>query len=91
VPGNGVAGVVTAVGDGVDRGRTVAGHTGSQGGYAQLAAVPVERLVPVPDGVSLATAAAAVLAVGREVAPPDGSRAGVGPLRRAAHGRRVVI
>jgi NADPH:quinone reductase len=61
VPGNGVAGVVTAIGDGVERGwlgRTVAGHTGNQGGYAQLAAVPVVRLVPVPDGVSVEQAAA---------------------------------
>jgi NADPH2:quinone reductase len=61
VPGNGVAGTVTAVGDGVDPGwvgRTVAGHTGNLGGYAERAAIPVERLVPVPDGVSAEQAAA---------------------------------
>jgi NADPH2:quinone reductase len=81
VPGNGVAGMVTAVGDGVDRGwlgRTVAGHTGNQGGYAQRAAVPVERLVPVPDGVSVEQAAALLHDGPTALALFDHLRAGAG-------------
>jgi len=64
VPGNGVAGTVTGVGRGVDRtrlGQRVVAHTGAAGGgggYAELATVPVDRLVPVPDEVSLTDAAA---------------------------------
>ena len=64
VPGNGVAGTVAAVGPGVDRallGRPVAARTGGDGGsggYAELALVPADRLVPVPDEVGLADAVA---------------------------------
>ena len=64
VPGNGVAGTVTGVGRGVDRarlGQRVVAHTGAAGGgggYAELATVPVDRLVHVPDEVSLTDAAA---------------------------------
>jgi NADPH2:quinone reductase len=61
VPGNGVAGRVAAVGNGVNTGwigRRVAGHTGNEGGYADRALVAVDRLIPVPDGLDLATAAA---------------------------------
>lgn len=64
VPGNGVAGRVTAVGEGADPGwagqRVISrtgGHGGS-GGYAQQAAVPAERLIPVPDSAGLPEAAA---------------------------------
>lgn len=61
VPGSGVAGEVVAVGDGVDdgwQGRTVVGHTGQTGGYAERAVVATEALVAVPDGVDLRAAAA---------------------------------
>jgi NADPH2:quinone reductase len=64
VPGNGVAGRVSAVGEGVDRswtGRAVVAHTGEgggSGGYAKQARVQADQLVAVPDGVGLAEAAA---------------------------------
>ncbi|UBU17861.1 zinc-binding dehydrogenase [Nonomuraea gerenzanensis] len=60
VPGHGGAGLVTAVGDGVDpawTGRRVAVGT-SGGGYAEQVAVAVEELTPIPDGLGLAEAAA---------------------------------
>jgi NADPH2:quinone reductase len=64
VPGSGVAGRVSAVGEGVDRGwagRAVVARTGAgggSGGYAEQVAVPAGQLVPVPGGVGLAEAAA---------------------------------
>ena len=63
VPGNGVAGTVTSVGPGADPalvGRRVVAHTGEAGtgGYTERAVVAAGRLVPVPDGVGLAEAAA---------------------------------
>jgi NADPH2:quinone reductase len=64
VPGNGVAGRVVSVGDGVDPGwvdREVAVHTGESGGsggYAEQAVVAVEDLIPVPAGVDVRDAAA---------------------------------
>ncbi|MEY9910905.1 NADPH2:quinone reductase [Catenulispora sp. MAP12-49] len=67
VPGNGVGGVVRAVGDGVDPalvGTRVVGSTGGSGGYAEVALVPEAVLYPVPDGLAL-DAAVAVLADGR--------------------------
>ncbi|HLH99536.1 MAG TPA: hypothetical protein VKV06_02040, partial [Acidimicrobiales bacterium] len=57
VPGNGVAGRVISVGEGVDPGwlkQQVVAHTGGAGGtggYAEQAAVAVEEVVAVPDGV----------------------------------------
>jgi NADPH:quinone reductase len=60
VPGMGVAGHVSAVGDGVDGswvGRAVLADT-MLGGYASAAAVPASGLVPVPKAVPLADAAA---------------------------------
>jgi NADPH2:quinone reductase len=57
IPGNGVAGQVTSVGDGVDgswRGRTVIAHTGGPGGtggYAGQAVASLEDTVQVPDGL----------------------------------------
>src|SRR5688500_14749429 len=61
-PGSEGAGVVDAVGDGVDLrlGDRVAWamHPGS---YAEQAVVDAWKLVPVPDGVHLATAAAVML------------------------------
>jgi NADPH:quinone reductase len=64
VPGNGVAGQVTAVGDGAEPGwvgRRVVAHTGGTGGgggYAEQALVPAAALVPVPAGLGLPEAAA---------------------------------
>lgn len=66
VPGGGVAGTVTSVGDGVDDswvGRTVLAHTGGPGGtggYAEQAVVDLVATVAVPDGVSPLDAAAVV-------------------------------
>ena len=57
------AGTVEAIGDGVTRfkvGDRVA-YNGTMGAYAEAAVVPADRAVKVPDGVSLATAAAALL------------------------------
>jgi NADPH:quinone reductase len=57
------AGVVDAVGANVTNfevGDQVA-YAGVQGAYAEYANVPVERLVPVPDGVALDLAAAVML------------------------------
>ncbi|GHO95262.1 alcohol dehydrogenase [Reticulibacter mediterranei] len=57
------SGVVDAVGDGVTEvkpGDKVA-YTSVQASYAEYAIVPVARLIPVPDGVSLEDAAAAML------------------------------
>ncbi|MFC4589671.1 zinc-binding dehydrogenase [Sphaerisporangium corydalis] len=56
VPGGGVGGQVLAVGEGVDAGwigRSVVAGTGREGGYAEQAVVPVEALIPVPDGLRL--------------------------------------
>ncbi|MEU1790802.1 zinc-dependent alcohol dehydrogenase family protein [Streptomyces sparsogenes] len=55
VPGSEVAGTVTAVGDGVDTswtGRRVWAFTGVGGGYVEQAAVPVEEILPLPEGLS---------------------------------------
>ncbi|MGP4023872.1 zinc-binding dehydrogenase [Actinomadura sp. 3N407] len=67
IPGNGVGGVVTAVGPGVDEGligRRVVSGTGGTGGYAELAAVDAGGLFEVPDGLALDDAVA-LLADGR--------------------------
>jgi NADPH2:quinone reductase len=63
VPGVEGAGVVAALGDGVDgfaEGQRVAWMM-SPGGYAELAAVDAERVVPIPDGVDESTAAAVLM------------------------------
>src|SRR5919201_139241 len=66
VPGSGVAGQVSAVGDGVDPGwvgRRVIAHTGNReahDGYAEQAVVADDALVPVPDELDLRDAAALV-------------------------------
>jgi NADPH2:quinone reductase len=55
VPGGEVAGVVTAVGDGVDRawtGQRVWAATGTGGGYVEQAVAPAGDLVPLPPGLS---------------------------------------
>jgi NADPH2:quinone reductase len=57
------AGTVTATGPGVSTvrpGDRVA-YQGVLGAYAQLAAVPADRLIPVPDGVTTRDAAAVLL------------------------------
>jgi len=62
-PGNEGAGVVEAVGPDVTEvrpGDRVA-YAMATGSYAELAVVPVFRLVPIPDTVSLESAAAAML------------------------------
>jgi NADPH:quinone reductase len=59
IPGNGVAGLVTAAGDGVDpswAGRAVVARTGGNGGwggYVEQAVVSVSDLIPLPNGLSL--------------------------------------
>jgi NADPH2:quinone reductase len=64
VPGNGVAGQVIAVGDGVDpswTGRAAVARTGAaggSGGYAERAVVPAADLIPVPSELGLPEAAA---------------------------------
>ena len=63
VPGQEGAGVVTALGPdaaGVAIGDRV-GYTGVLGAYAEFAAVPADRLVPLPPGVTARQAAAALL------------------------------
>ncbi|MGH9456489.1 MAG: quinone oxidoreductase family protein [Thermoanaerobaculia bacterium] len=62
-PGVEGAGRVEGVGpdvSGLARGARVA-WTGVQGGYAELAVVPAERLVPLPEGIEPRIAAAALL------------------------------
>ncbi|MEV7739846.1 MULTISPECIES: zinc-binding dehydrogenase [Streptomyces] len=61
VPGDGVAGQVLSVGEGVDPtwvGRRVAAHVGGYGGYAEQVVVPAEALIPVPEQLDLQQAAA---------------------------------
>ncbi len=63
VPGAEGAGTVAAVGEGVTD-LTVGDHVawaGSGNSYAEQVALPANRAVPVPDGVSLQVAAAAIL------------------------------
>lgn len=63
VTGDGLAGTVAEVGDGVDpawRERRVAVATGAQGAAAEVVRASVASLVPVPDGLSLDHAAAVV-------------------------------
>src|SRR5580704_4731302 len=77
VPGNGVAGLVVAVGQGIDKevvGARVVSTTGGIGGYAGLVSVPADGLIPVPPELALRDAAA-LLADGRTA---------VGLLDRAA-------
>ena len=62
-PGNGVAGVVSAVGAGVDDGwigREVVAHTGGGGGYAERVAVSAEGVAVIPQDLPASTAAALV-------------------------------
>ncbi|MEU4926327.1 zinc-binding dehydrogenase [Streptomyces yokosukanensis] len=64
VPGREVAGVVDALGDGVDelwRGRRVVAHLGAgPGGYAELAVTDVDRLHEIPRNLDFAEAVAMI-------------------------------
>jgi NADPH:quinone reductase len=63
VPGQEAAGIVTAIGSEVTNtsiGERVA-YTGILGAYAEYAAVPVDRLVKIPDQLDFPQAAAAML------------------------------
>jgi NADPH:quinone reductase len=67
IPGNGVGGIVSAVGTGADPallGRRVVSTTGGSGGYAERVAVPAASLIDVPPAVALPEATA-LLADGR--------------------------
>jgi NADPH:quinone reductase len=67
IPGNGVGGVVTAIGDGVDSdllGARVVTSLNGSGGYAERVAVPAAAPFVVPDGLAL-DEAVALLADGR--------------------------
>ncbi|MFF0368775.1 zinc-binding dehydrogenase [Micromonospora sp. NPDC005087] len=67
IPGNGVGGVIAAVGPGVDpglTGRRVVSATGGSGGYAERVAVHATAPIEVPAGLAL-DAAVALLADGR--------------------------
>jgi NADPH:quinone reductase len=85
VPGNGVAGRVVAVGEGVRKewvGRIVGAHTGNRGGYADLPAVPVDDAGPRPAAQRMA--AAAFLGSRKNPIVPAPARAG--PLRSTSGG-----
>ncbi|MCW2884965.1 MAG: NADPH:quinone reductase [Streptosporangiaceae bacterium] len=65
--GNGVGGVITAVGAGADEGlagKRVVSATGGSGGYAERAAVDAGGVIEVPDGMEL-DIAVALMADGR--------------------------
>ncbi|WP_433134750.1 zinc-binding dehydrogenase [Micromonospora sp. CA-240977] len=67
IPGNGVGGVIAAVGPDVDPaliGRRVVSATGGSGGYAERAAVDATAPIEVPDGLAM-DEAVALLADGR--------------------------
>lgn len=67
VLGNGVGGVVSAVGAGVSPdlvGSRVISATGGRGGYAQFCAVPADGLIPIPAALAVGEAVG-LLADGR--------------------------
>ncbi|MGJ6960623.1 zinc-binding dehydrogenase [Streptosporangium sp. G11] len=85
VPGGGVGGRVVSVGEGVDPGwigRDVIAMTGD-GGYAEGAVVPVDALVPVPDGLGLREATALL-----QIGPAALSLAGAAGIKP---GERVLV
>ena len=102
VPGNGVAGLVVATGEGVDpawEGRAVVAHTGGtggSGGYAEQAVIPVGDLVPVPDDPRLGLTEAAALLHDGATAFGLTERVGVNPgewvlITAAAGGMGVLL
>lgn len=86
VPGNGVGGVISAVGEGVDpglAGQRVVTSTGGSGGYAQRVAVDAAAVFEVPDALAL-DAAVALLADGR-------TATGLVHATRVRPGDRVLV
>lgn len=85
VPGGGVGGRVVSVGEGVDPGwigRDVVTMTGD-GGYAERVVVPVDALVPVPDGLGVREATALL-----QIGPAALSLAGAAEIKP---GERVLV
>lgn len=83
VLGNGVGGVVTSVGAGVDGGlvgKRVVSGTGGSGGYAELAAVDAGGLVEVPGGLALDSAVALLADIPDQAAATRGVTVVRGPL-----------
>lgn len=91
IPGNGVGGVVSAVGAQVDAsliGKRVVSNTGGSGAYAERAAVAASDVLEVPEGLALEDAVA-LMADGRTammLAEAAGLRAGERVLVEAAAG-----
>jgi NADPH2:quinone reductase len=86
VPGNGVGGVISAVGPGADpglAGQRVVTSTGGSGGYAQRVAVDAAAVFGVPDALGL-DAAVALLADGR-------TATGLVHATRVRPGDRVLV
>ncbi|GLY34856.1 NADPH:quinone reductase [Amycolatopsis sp. NBRC 101858] len=86
VPGNGVGGVISAVGEGADPGLAglrVVTSTGGSGGYAQRVAVDAAAVFAVPDALAL-DAAVALLADGR-------TATGLVHAARVRPGDRVLV
>ncbi|WIY05962.1 zinc-binding dehydrogenase [Amycolatopsis mongoliensis] len=86
IPGNGVGGVISAVGEGVDpglAGQRVVTSTGGSGGYAQRVAVDAAAVFGVPDALAL-DAAVALLADGR-------TATGLVRATRVRPGERVLV
>jgi NADPH2:quinone reductase len=86
IPGNGVAGTVAEVGDGVDAallGARVVSTTGGAGGYAARATVEATAPIAVPAELEPA-AAAALVADGR-------TALGLGAAAAIAEGERVLV
>lgn len=81
IPGNGVAGTVHAVGEGVDPdwvGREVVAHTGERGGYAEQAVVGAHEVSAGPDGLDLPEAAALLHDAPTALALFEGTRIAAG-------------
>jgi len=86
IPGNGVGGVIGAVGEGVDpdlAGQRVVTATGGSGGYAERVAVDAASVFEVPPALSL-DAAVALLADGR-------TATGLVHATRVRPGDRVLV
>ncbi|ADJ49643.1 NADPH:quinone reductase and related Zn-dependent oxidoreductase [Amycolatopsis mediterranei S699] len=86
IPGNGVGGVISGVGEGVDpglAGQRVVTSTGGSGGYAERVAVDAAAVFEVPPALSL-DAAVALLADGR-------TATGLVHATRVRPGDRVLV